>query len=233
VSPSEFTVTTTRMSPKPFAWSYSRLKNYETCPLRYNEIDVKKSCRESPNEQLAYGDQLHKSAAAWLTKGTTLPAGFDTVLQPWLDRLARGPGDLYVESKLAIKQDFSPCEYFERGVWLRTIADVIKVSGRVALVWDWKTGKILEDHVQLALVAACVFAHYPAVERIRSEFIWLKDDAKTTLELKRADLGTLWSSILPRVASLEAATVQDSFPPKPGYLCKKYCPVDSCRYHGT
>jgi hypothetical protein len=230
---SEFSGITTYNSPKPFTWSYSRLKNYESCPVRYNEIDVKKAFKESPNEQLAYGDQLHKVAAAVIKDKAPYPPGFDVVLKPWIDRLTSGSGDIYVEQKLAIRSDSSPCGFFDRGVWYRAVVDVIKVHGQVALVWDWKTGKIIEDHVQLSLAAACVFAHHPAVEKIRSEFIWLKDDARTTLNLQRSSLPALWASVLPRVASLEAATIQDSFTPKPGYLCKKYCPVTSCKYHGT
>ena len=57
----------------------------------------------------------------------------------------------------------------------------------MGLVVDWKTGKILEDGVQLALAAACVFTHYPEVEHIRSEFIWLKDNATTPAYFKRRD----------------------------------------------
>ena len=44
--------------------------------------------------------------------------------------------------------------------WYRGIADVLKIAGSVALAVDWKTGKVIDDAPQLALLAACIFAHH-------------------------------------------------------------------------
>jgi hypothetical protein len=59
----------------------------------------------------------------------------------------------------------------------------VKIAGPVALIVDWKTGKVLENSEQLALMAQCVFAHFPQVMKVRSEFVWLQFDA-TTREVK-------------------------------------------------
>src|SRR5205807_2231069 len=77
---------------------------------------------------------------------------------------------ILVEQQLAINADFGPVPWFDSAAWFRGIGDVIKIVGPVALIVDWKTGKIVEDSQQLALMAACVFAHHPEVQKVRSEF---------------------------------------------------------------
>lgn len=222
---------TTRGKPKAFAWSYSKLKNYETCPKRYYTIDVAKAVKEEESEQLLYGNMLHKHLAAAISGKAALPAGF-TTHQHWVDKLQAGSATLLVEQQLAITKDFGPTEWFGDDAWYRGIADVIKIAGPVAAVLDWKTGKILEDGVQLALMAACVFAHHPGVDKIRTEFVWLKEDATTRADFTRADMPKVWAGVLPRVQMLTNAHAAMEFPPKPGTLCRKWCPVTSCPHQG-
>lgn len=220
---------------KPFSWSYSRLKNFETCPKRHYHIDIAKEYKEE-SEQLDWGDRVHKSAAKRLADKVPLPAGME-MLEPWCQRIeGGGNGRLLVEQKLAIAEDFGACGYFDkapRPTWFRGVADALKLVGPVALAIDWKTGKILEDSVQLALTAQCVFAHYPEIQKIRTEFIWLKEDATTRADFSRDDMAMLWRSLMPRVDALRQAHEQTNYPPTPNRLCRKYCPVDKCPHHGV
>ncbi len=222
---------TTRRAPKAWAWSYSKLKNYEICPKRHNHVDLLRDVTEPESKQLAWGNTLHAALAKSLLENSPLPAGM-TTYQPWVDRILAGPGELLVEQKFAINDAFRPVEYFDRSAWYRGIADVLKISGNVALAIDWKSGKILEDSVQLALMAQCVFSHYPHVKKIRTEFIWLKEDATTREDFSAADMIGLWKQLLPRVAAMKEAAEQASYPPTPNYLCARYCPVVACPHHG-
>lgn len=224
-------VTTTRSKPKSFSWSYSKLKNYESCPKRHFHVDIEKSAKEEESEALLYGNMLHKAIAERLSKKTELPKPF-AQLERWAEKILTGEGNILVEQQLAITQDLNPCEWFSRDAWYRGIADVIKINGPVALAIDWKTGKILEDGVQLALMAQCIFAHHPDIQVIRTEFVWLKEDATTRADFKREDMVTLWNNTLPRVAQLEKASVTLTYPAKPGHLCRKWCPVKQCPHHG-
>ena len=97
---------------------------------------------------------------------------------------------------------------------------------------DWKTGKIIEDGSQLALMAQCVFAHHPDVQKIRTEFVWLKEDATTRADFTREDMPKIWNGLLPRVQQLEAAAIAVNYPPKPGPLCRRWCPVTQCPHNG-
>jgi hypothetical protein len=226
------TVTTTRSKPKPFAWSYSRLKNYESCPKRHWHIDIAKDAKESESESLLYGNAVHDALANRVGPGRTpLPEPFKN-LEPWADRILKTDGKILVEQQLAITKDYAATTWFGSDAWYRGIADVLKIVGPVALAVDWKTGKILEDGVQLALMAQCVFAHHPEVQKIRTEFIWLKEDATTRADFSREDMVRVWAGVLPRVQVLENAYAMTNFPPKPGSLCRRWCPVTQCPHQG-
>jgi hypothetical protein len=143
-----------------------------------------------------------------------------------------GGGKILVEQKLAINKEFGPESWFSDKAWYRGIGDVIKIVGPVALIVDYKTGKILEDGVQLALMAACTFAHHPEVKKVRSEFIWLKEDATTRADFTREGMADIWRNVWPRVEALEHAHNTMTYPAKPGPLCKRWCPVNVCPHHG-
>lgn len=241
-------VTTTRHVAKPFTWSYSKLKNFEACPKRHYHVDIKKDFVEAESEQLREGNRVHKMFEDRIGKGTPFPEAYAGTLEPWVKRAfdvkdtrtgnyrgvdVRDLGArVLVEQKLAINSSFGPTGYFAFDVWHRGKADLIWTLGTLAGVVDWKTGKILEDAVQLFLTAACVFAHYPEVQTVRSTFAWLAEGADTTLDIARADLPRMWSDLWPRIEALREAHQEMSYPPQPGRLCRSWCPVTACPYHG-
>lgn len=234
-------VTTTRHAGgKPFAWSYSQLKNFETCPKRHWHVDKKKDFREDESEALKEGNRVHDLFHKRIGQNVPFPDAYKPSLEPWVDRVfnykgvdvrTKGPLIL-VEQKLAIDREFGPQPFFGNAVWFRGIADLLWILGPVAVNVDWKTGKIVEDSVQLMLSSACVFAHYPQVQAIRSQFIWLAENAETRLDISRADMPKMWSNLWSRIEALEKAHQEVSYPPTPSGICKRYCPVTICPYHG-
>lgn len=220
---------------KPFTWSYSRLKNYEVCPLRHLETDILKNVSEDDedNENLRWGDRVHKTAAARLGEKAPLPPDTHGILDPWVTRLEETPGKILVERKYAITKSLEPCGYFASNVWFRGIADVLKISGRVALAVDWKTGKIVEDSVQLALMAQCIFSHHPEIMKLRTEFIWLKEDATTREDFTREDMPALWAMLIPRVEKMRVSHETGEYPATPNRMCGRFCGVKKCGHHGN
>lgn len=226
--------------PKPFSWSYSKLKNFEVCPKRHYNVDVIKSFKEEEGEALQWGNAVHKALANRCGKGQVpLPEPMRGY-EKWAARVITPPGNVLVEQQLAIDEDFAATKWFDKDAeranlnkpWYRGIADVLKLNGAVALAIDWKTGKIIDDAPQLALLAACIFAHHPNIRRVRSEFIWLKEDASTRQDFARDDMAAIWNSLWPRIESLKHAYETLNYPPKPGFLCRRYCPVTTCVHHG-
>ena len=219
----------------PFAWSYSRLKAYEDCPRRYYETTVlKDKWPEEKSEMLQWGDSVHKAMAKALNNATPLPTVFQ-IFQPWIDKVARTPGELLVEEdcKWAITNQFIPTPWFAKNVWLRCIADAIKLDNEVALVVDWKTGKSLNgDPIQLILRSLMILLHFPKLQVVRSDFIWLQEGSQTTQVVYREEMPNYWAEIMPRVVKLQKAYEKEHFPPQPGRFCARWCPVRSCEYHG-
>lgn len=216
---------------KPFAWSYSKLKNFETCPKRHYEVDINKTYKEEDSEQLVWGNRVHKSMADALGKNVPLPDEM-SLYQGWVDKVKAGPGILLVEQKYALTKDLKKTEYFAPNVWYRGIGDVVRIHQNVGLILDWKTGKPLDDNVQLGLMAQCLFSNYPALQAVRSEFVWLKDATTSPETFTRETLRDMWTDLIDRVGSLEHAYATETYPPKPSFLCKRYCPVQSCPYFG-
>lgn len=227
-------VTTTRYGKKAFAWSYSKIKNYETCPKRHYFVDLKKKYREddADNEQLKHGNLVHDYADKFIKNGTPIPNEYPT-LKKWCENFVRPPfTEMHSEQQLAITENYAPTKWFGDDAWCRAKVDAVKINGPYAIVIDWKTGKIIEDHIQLGIAAACVFAHYPNIMAIRSEFVWLKEDAHTKLTIKRSELAEFWSGLMPRIEQYKYAVATEDFPAQAGGLCRNYCPVESCPHHG-
>jgi len=222
----------TRHGPKAFTWSYSRLKNFEACPKKHYEVDIIKKAKEAERDQLLWGNQVHDALAKRCEKDIPLPKAM-TSYEPWVGRIVTPGGKIFVENNMALTAEFAPCGYFDQGVWFRAKVDLIKITGRVALIVDWKTGKITEDSIQLALSAACVFAKYPEIEAVRSEFVWLKENATTHENFRRSDMPGMWRNIWPRIMALEEAHKTTTYMAKPGGLCRNWCPVSSCPHHGS
>ncbi len=222
---------TTRRRVKAWSWSYSKLKNYETCPKRHWHLDIQRDVKEPEGPALKWGNEVHAALEARIAKGKPLPPSMQEY-EPWAKRVLTGAGEILVEQKFAIKADFTACDWFDDQAWFRAKGDVVKINGAVALVVDWKTGKVLDESEQLALMAACVFAAYPKIQMIRSMFAWLKEDADTVEDFTREGMVDFWAHIWPRITKLKEAHDGTLYPPKPGGLCKKYCPVKQCPHNG-
>ena len=219
-----------------FSWSFSKLEGFETCGKRYYEYSVAKAVKDTDTSNIVWGNQVHDALRDALKVGTPLPPEM-APYKVWVDRVRSGPGELMVEQKYALTHDLSPCPYFAPVVWYRGIADVVRIWGEVGLAIDWKTGKPKKGSVQLGLMALCLFQHFPKLQVVRTEFVWLNEDPKsadatTQVLFRRADMQKFMTDLLPRVKQLEYAHQTMTFPPRPGGLCVRYCQVTSCPFFG-
>jgi hypothetical protein len=225
---------------KPFAWSYSKLKNFEACPKRHYHVDIKKDFKEEESEQLKHGNRTHTIFDQYLRNGTVMPPVLAPELMPWIDRVLTFRGkdvrtlgaQVIAEQQLAITKDFEPCEWFSKQAWYRAKVDAMWRLGPVGGIVDWKTGRVVEDSVQLMLAAACTFYHYPELQVIRSTFAWLAEDCQTDQDLRRDQLPEMWNNIWERVENLKHAHETTSYPPIPNRLCRAWCPVRTCPHNG-
>ena len=120
--------------PKKFAWSWSKLKNYRTCPKKHYHVDLAKDFKEEDSEALHWGDTVHKAMAERITKGTKLPAIMEHY-EDWPARIValKDAGlKVLVENKLAMSQLFRPTSFFDNETWFRGVLDVLALDEHAA-----------------------------------------------------------------------------------------------------
>lgn len=226
---------------RPWTTSYSKLKNFETCPRRYYEIDISKHFKEADSEHLEWGGFVHTSFEHRLARGTPLPAQlarYEDEAVSLENTARRAGGDLRVEMKLSFDNQFRATGYFDNATWFRGKADALIVAPPMAWAIDWKTGSVKEDHAQLALMAQCVLSNYPEVDTVGTTFVWLgagEDGAclYSPEVFTRSSMLQVWNSLWPRFKLLQQAHETGLFPPKESGLCKRYCAVTSCSFNGN
>lgn len=216
---------------KKFSWSYSALKNYETCPQRHYHYDIAKDIQgDSESDAIREGHEVHSAFDARIKGTAPLPLGLGHN-EPMLARVLAAHGQTYSERKLAISSSYQPVGWFSDQAWFRGVLDCTKIRKDSATVLDWKTGKPGVDVTQLQLCAALVFHSAPQVNTVRAALVFINHDKVESEEYTRQDLTTIWSEILPRVKKLQRAREEQTYPPKPGGLCKRWCQVTSCEYY--
>lgn len=222
----------TRAAP----WSFSKLKAFDTCPKQFYHEKVLKEYPFVQTDAIIYGNEFHKACENYIGDKEPLPEKFMYVKDA-LDTLNGKRGIKLCEKKLGITADLEPCDFYDKRVWFRGIADllIIDVTGDVAWVVDYKTGKSAKyaDKGQLELMALSVFAHYPDISRVKAGlfFVVAKDLVKETY--KNLDKATLWKKWMVNYARMETAFEADVWNPRPSGLCRRHCQVTECPHNGS
>ena len=104
------------------------------------------------------------------------------------------------------------------------------IKGDKAIVIDWKTGKRRPDFMQLELFALQVFKHYPNIKKVKSTFVWLKENKTDTETYTTKDTSVMWQNILNRIERINQSCKTNNFPARPSGLCR-WCPAQHiCEY---
>jgi hypothetical protein len=225
----------------PFTWT--KLEQFENCAFRHLKVDLDRQFSDDDRNRdvMDWGIKVHKAMEAALKTNTPLP---DDMLpfQEYVDRIRRGVGELLVEEKYALKKDLTPCNYHSPVAWYRGKNDVVRIAPPYAMCADFKTGKRKDPkkvsqygkqkNQQLLLGAQCVFSHHPDVKVVQSKFIWLAEGLEDDEVYTRERVADEWTSdLLPRVERYIWCAENMSFVPRPGGLCKEFCPVKICSYY--
>jgi hypothetical protein len=211
---------------KPFAWSYSALVCYEQCPKKYYHLYVIKDVKDADSSFAADGKAVHQAMEARVVHGRPLPMpmrSFEKLAKAFADT----PGEKHGETKMALDRRFEPVGFFDNSAWVRVVIDLTIVRQSVAIVVDWKTGKVKNDFTQLGLNAAVLSRWMPEIQEFRTLFGWLQSGSVAPRTYKPTDIPGVWNDLLPRVARIEEARKTTDFPAKSGPLCG-WCPVSSC-----
>jgi RecB family exonuclease len=215
--------------------SFSRLSTFEQCEAQFDYLYVSKRVANQSNDASDYGDRVHKVLEAY-GKGTLDEAALSDegkqTLKRWgplVDKITARPGDKFFEHQMSVTRKLQPTGWFDKDVWIRSIADVLVVDGDTAYCLDYKTGKVKENPTQLQLFAAMVMWHFPEVQKVKTSFLWLKYDDATNATYERRFLDALWRGMEPRFTKVQDIIDLGVFKAKPSGLCgwcaaKNICP---------
>lgn len=213
-------------------WSYSSYNDYNTCPYRFYKERILKEYVQPLSEPVIWGNTVHKAIERYIQDGVPMPATMKR-FTPIVDRIVSAPGDNYVELEAACTVDLRPTGFWDDDAWCRGKIDLLKVNGTKALNTDWKTGKVKENSQQLEMSTAMAFVLFPQVEVMTTMFMWFQRPSQpTSAKFTRDQLQPLIDQFKPGVEAMEWSQKHDAWPKKPSGLCREWCPVKDCEYHG-
>jgi RecB family exonuclease len=213
-------------------WSYSAIKEFRTCPRKYYASRVEKLYPFQQSAAAKYGNEVHEAAELYVRDGSPMPGNmvqYTTVL----DKLAAIEGTKHCEYKMALTEDLEVCDFDDDGRWVRGIADLVIVNRNKAFVVDYKTGSDkYPDKDQLELMTLMVFVHFPEVIKAKAALVFLTRDNIFTEAYTRRKAAKQWKGWRSKIVELDKAFEHERWPANPNGLCRSWCPVEHCEYHG-
>lgn len=218
------------------AWSYSALKDYETCPYR---IRLKAEGAPVPTEDPAAanrGTQIHLAAEEYV-KGIR-----DTVAKELLkfeeqlndDRALYTEGLMSCEDEWGFNRDWEICDW--SNAWLRVKCDqFVALEADSARVVDWKSGKSFGNEVphmqQAQLYALAAFLRYPVLQFVQTDFRYVDENKTKRRDFNRSsDFDRLIRNFAQRAGKM---MVDDQCRPKPSRVSCKWCRYGSSKGSGA
>lgn len=200
------------------AWSYSRYKDYVTCPFKAKCKHVDK-IKEPGNAAMERGSAIHKMAEDYVKSMLT------ALLPPELKYFEEELKFLKkvrakCEQDVAFTKDWKSTGWFDRDAWLRVKMDVyvFYADTKSIDIIDHKTGKPKDDYIdQLELYAIAGLLLFPEAVSVRT-MIWYIDSGEEVFKVyKRIELAKLIAKWEKKTAPM----LQDvRFAPKPGNYCR-------------
>ena len=221
------------MTPTNYTWSYSSIELFGQCPHKYYRLRVKRDIVEPESDAMRYGLDAHKAAEDYVRDDVPLPAKF-SFLQPMLDKLKTYEGERLCEYKMGLTKALEPCDFYDKQVWWRGIADLIVLQGDKAKIVDYKTGKSSKyaDTKQLELLSLAVFKHFPQIKHIKGGLLFVVVNDFVQGKYSADESNTYWARWLPKTAMLEKSFENGAWNPRPNFTCQKWCPVKDCIHNG-
>ena len=207
-------------------YSYTRINDWRTCPRQFYEVYVARNFKKSFGAAAEDGIKKHKILETALKEGDFLEAErlFSRRVTSLVTSLRVGGAE--AELSKAITTDGRAVDFFSKdpALRLRGKIDVTLPGKKKVLMVDWKTGaaKNHKDDLQAKVYAALMS---PEWKEVNCHIYFVKEDLNFPYALDTAQA-------FDEVMALTETIDQDEFyDPKPSGLCKKHCPVITCKYN--
>jgi CRISPR/Cas system-associated exonuclease Cas4 (RecB family) len=198
------------------SYSYSAIKLYEQCPLKYKLTRIDHLVEPS-GDAANRGKTIHAEIEAILKGGLNLLSDDIKHLEEKLSNWIKVNGQS--ELPVGINDKWEPVDFNAEDVMFRGIIDLfIKEESGRATVLDFKTGKHRDYSDQVSVYSTVILSTMPDVDTVENviEFI---DLAKTDKykPVTRSDLPRLQLQLKGRITAIEKDKI---YAPNPSVLCK-------------
>jgi CRISPR/Cas system-associated exonuclease Cas4 (RecB family) len=217
------------------SWSFSRLNDYRTCPLKFKLKHVDK-LKEPGNDAMDRGNLIHKLAEDFVKGKTPRLAPELKLMEVELKKLKalykKKALAMAIEDNWAFTSDWEETEWNNWiHCWVRIKLDCAHHEDETTMVvTDWKTGKYNETNnveysEQLELYALAALLLHPHIETVKPRLGYLDHGIwfPTPGTKQEVDL-TFTQADIPRLKKLWAkrtkAMLSDTtYPPRPNDKC--------------
>ena len=219
----------TKKSKKPFAWSYSSLTTYETCPLK--DKFRRDKAPQPYNKYRERGITVHQLGEDYLNgKLKKVPKEYEHFAKPLTELRKAGA---QAELELAFTREWLPTEWFGDRTWFRCKLDVQNDGpfkqgkkgneGLLLDVIDFKTGRPKEYPEQERINVMAALLGKPEAVAARIQFWYLDHGVvlpkKPKIYVRKNMLSGTMKEFEIRASRMEKET---KFLPKKGSHCS-YC----------
>jgi len=205
------------------SWSYSRLLDFESCPLKAKLKHVDRIADPRPSPAADRGTQIHTLAEEYLLgKIKSLPPELKKFSAEF--EVMKGCPQLDLEQEWGFDHDWQPTSW--KTAWGRIKADAVAIfPDNEAAVVDFKTGKKFGNEVkhgeQLMLYALATFIMYPQIKTAHTELWYLDFDDLSDLTVSRDVAMKRYLRMFDKRA--RRMTEATEFPANPNIYSCKWC----------
>ena len=219
------------------ALSWSRLSDYNQCPLKFKLKYIEKDPifkeDDSKSPHLVRGNNVHRALENYVVqrtsgqevKITSLPEVEST--KPFVDRYIDNYEVIIPETQLAIDANWQRVEWFSSEAYLRVIFDLIAIRRDHCAIVDYKTGKMRDydggpsGFGQLHLSGAIALHMYPDIPKVTTIYAYVDHRQTVPKEFTQDDKVKLRNHFDEEHAKVNA---DKEFKPKVNEFCK-WCPA--------
>jgi len=213
-----------------FTWSPSKIMQFETCPYQWAAQYYYKTLPYQESAATIWGTRVHQQAENFMNNEPINDPEAFVPVEKWVKALSKIDGQRFVEHKMGVDNKLQATDY--DGAEGRMILDLGIKRGTELMLFDWKTGKKKDDHVQMQIYALIMAIQHPEVTKITYKYIWVKTGEVTGGEMSRQDLAPVAKNILGKLTKMREAWDNENFSKQRNGLCKNWCGVTECPHNG-
>lgn len=221
------------------ALSWSRLSDYNQCPLKFKMKYITKDSAfkedESASPHLVRGKNVHKALEDYVIQKQSngqIPVKISSLpevekAKGFADRFLNNYQVVIPETQIAINRNWERVEWFSPDAYYRAIMDMIAINPTDVQIIDWKTGKVRDydggpsGKGQLHLSAAIGLSLYPNIPEVRTTYAYVDHGQTLVKKFTQDDREELKAHFDAEHAKVNADT---EFKPKVNEFCK-WCPA--------